>query len=168
MNKKVSAPLIIVFFIITVFIGTFSIAAQERKNLNQSELCLQLHFDAADKTSFTVPQGSIQELYQDIISTLLIPYITSEVDSYYKNYLKELPGVDPGYISFQNIIRPNGDRTSEFEIKLLVKPYIGPHIVVGEDLINIRVKYGSIPKVERFEHIKSYKLPPNYQEIIIQ
>jgi len=64
-----------------------------------------------------------------------------------------------------NVERPRGYRTFSYIIKLQVKPYVGPHIVVGVDQLTINVGAGTA-KVEKYEHLKSYELPPNLQNMI--
>lgn len=105
------------------------------------------------------PERSTEELYQDIFVTFLSPYIDKAVEDYYgKPY-----SVAPYLTEVLSVERPNGYRTFAFRIKLKIRPYIGPHISVGEDNITILVEYDPKVKVEKFEHIKSYELPPHYQ-----
>jgi len=105
------------------------------------------------------PERSTEELYQDIFVTFLSPYIDKAVEDYYgKPYC-----VAPYMTDVLSVERPNGYRTFAFRIKLEVTPYIGPHNSVGKDHITILVEYGPKVKVEKFEHIESYKLPPQYQ-----
>ena len=46
-----------------------------------------------------------------------------------------------------------------------VQPYVGPHLSVGRDRITLKIDLDKV-KVEKFEHIESFELPPNYQNII--
>jgi hypothetical protein len=62
--------------------------------------------------------------------------------------------------------RPNGYRSFVFDLKLKVNSYTGSHIGVGVDYITLTVGGGGDVEVKKFEHIKSYELPPNYQDII--
>lgn len=116
-----------------------------------------------ENSTFNSSQGSKEELYQDIYITLLMPYIDKAINSFYEKYFTYLPGADPYFVNILSIERPNGYRTYFFILKLEVLPYIGPHISVGRDQITIEIKYGSKPKVIKFEHDESYPLPPNYQ-----
>lgn len=95
-----------------------------------------------------------------------MPYIDKSIENYYGEYFKYLPGEDTWSVKIVDIKRPNGDRTSYFILRFEITPYIGPHISVGLDQITMSVKYGSEPKVEKFEHIKSYEIPPSYQNYI--
>lgn len=104
----------------------------------------------------TPPERSREELYQDIFMSLLMPYIDKAVYDYYGQTF----AVDPWSPKVLNIERPNGYRTFYFIINLEITPYYGPHRWVGVDQIAISV--GGIGKVniEKFEHIKTYYIPP--------
>jgi hypothetical protein len=104
--------------------------------------------------TYTPPEGSIEELYKDIIVTLLEPYITSEIE---KNY-GQLLQYDLFNIEFLNIERPNY-RSFSFLIKMQIKPFVGAHNTIGIDNITIKVS-PSETKVEKFEHTKSFPIPP--------
>lgn len=112
------------------------------------------------------PEQSREELYQDIFISLLLPYIQKEVDKYYSKYLTDTPIVAPYTVYILNAERPNGYRSFIFNLKLEVHSYIGPHNSVGLDYITVIVGGLENIKIEKFEHIKSYVLPPNYQHII--
>lgn len=112
------------------------------------------------------PEQSREELYQDIFVSLLMPEIQKSVDNYYKEFLTDTPMVAPYDVTILKAERPNGYRTFVFLLELEVHPYIGAHNSVGVDHITIRVGGSGDVKVEKFEHVKSYELPPNYQNII--
>jgi hypothetical protein len=110
------------------------------------------------------PQGSLEEIYQDIFMTMLLPYIHQAVDAYYEKYTGYSPAIDPCQPDILFIERPNGYRTFLIIIKLEVMPYLGAHNSIGVDHITIKVSAGEI-KVEKFEHIKSYPIPPWLQPL---
>ena len=112
------------------------------------------------------PEQSREELYQDIFLSLLLPYIQEEVDKYYSKYLTTTPMVAPYTVYVLKAERQNGYRSFRFDLKLRVDSYIGPHIGVGIDHITVTVGGSGDVEVNKFEHIKSYELPPNYQHII--
>ncbi|WP_346849053.1 MULTISPECIES: DUF3888 domain-containing protein [unclassified Clostridium] len=114
------------------------------------------------------PKESTEELYQDVFLALLMPYIQIEVEKYYSTYLSQTPLVDPYSIYINSISRPNGYRSFVFDISLQVNPYIGPHILVGTDNIDFTVEGNGRVKVKKFEHIKSYDLPPTYEHIMTE
>ncbi len=126
-------------------------------------LCVVLYPSAKP---YQPPEQSREKLYQDIFISLLLPYIQNEVDQFYSQYLTEPPMVAPYTVTVLSTARPNGYRTFCFRLKLQVKSYIGPHISVGLDEITLTADGSGNVKVEKFEHIKSYKLPPNYEDII--
>lgn len=103
-------------------------------------------------------QGSLEELYQDVFMTTLLPYIQEAITKYYEENTGYSPIVAPYTPSILSIERPNGYRTFVFVIKLEIMPYLGAHIPIGVDHITISVSSGDV-KVEKFEHIKSYPIP---------
>ncbi|MBU3189385.1 DUF3888 domain-containing protein [Clostridium bowmanii] len=117
-------------------------------------------------TTYVPPEKSREELYQDVFMTLLLPYIQDEVDKYYKEYLTTSPGVAPYGVYILEADRVNGYRGFDFRLKIELHPYVGPHLSVGTDYITLRVIPFYNVKVEKFEHITSSELPPNYQDII--
>lgn len=116
--------------------------------------------------TYKPPEQSREELYQDIFVSLLMPEIQKSVDNYYKEFFTDTPMVAPYDLTILKAERPNGYRTFVFMIELEVYPYFGAHNSVGVDRITIRLGGSGDVKVEKFEHIKSYELPPNYQNIV--
>lgn len=104
-------------------------------------------------------EGSLEELYQDVFMTMLLPYINKAVDDYYEKNTGYSPSVDLWQPKILYIERPNGYRTFLFNMKLEIAPYLGAHISVGVDHITLRVSSQKV-EVEKFEHIKSYPIPP--------
>ena len=45
-------------------------------------------------------------------------------------------------------------------------PYVGPHNSVGIDDITFKVNASGEVLMEKFEHIKSFDIAPNYKNII--
>jgi hypothetical protein len=111
-------------------------------------------------------QHSREELYKDIMSSLLMPYVDKAVDDYYTKFLDQKPLVDPWDINILSVERPNDFFV--FVIKMEVRPYVGPHLGVGVDHITITVQGAPEVKIDNFEHIESnyLELPPNWQHII--
>jgi hypothetical protein len=131
-----------------------------------SLLCMNLPSYRVYALTIKPVQHSREELYKDIMSSLLMPYIDKAVGDYYTKFLYDKPLVDPWDINILSIERPNDFFV--FVIKMEVRPYVGPHIAVGVDHITITVQGAPEVKVDSFEHIKSYylELPPNWQHII--
>lgn len=102
------------------------------------------------------PEGSLEELYRDVSISLLEPFIYKAIDDFYGDDY----AIDPGTTRILSIDRPNGYRTFYFIVKLEVIPYYGPHIGVGIDRLTITIGGFDNVKVEKFEHIKSFELPP--------
>lgn len=129
-------------------------------------LGLQLPSAAAFAAYDPPEEQSNEELYQDVFMSLLLPTIQKEVNQYYAAYLTLSPTVAPYQVYVLSAERPNGYRTFVFRLKLRVIPYVGPHISVGIDKITVTVTGSGDVQIEKFEHIKSYTLPPNYESII--
>jgi hypothetical protein len=116
--------------------------------------------------TYTPPKHSTEELYQDIFVLLLLPNIQEAVNNYYKEYLSVLPMVAPYDITVLSAERVGGYRAFDFRLKLQLRPYVAPHNDVGLDNITISIKPSNNINVEKYEHIKSYNLPPYYSNII--
>jgi hypothetical protein len=98
-------------------------------------------------------EDSTEELYRDVIITMLLPYIDAEVEKYYgKPYL-----VAP-YSTFVKSVTRQPSKQWTFGIKLEVTPYWGPHNTVGVDEITFGIAPSKVEVIE-FKHLKSYDLP---------
>jgi len=104
-------------------------------------------------------------IYRDIIISLLLPYMQKEINNYYKEYLTELPIIFPYSVDIVNVEREGG---SGFLIKLevIAHPFVGPINTVGDDRMIIETGGDGSVKIKKFQHIKSYQLPSNWQYII--
>lgn len=120
---------------------------------------------SSSETTYKSPEQEQHELYQDVFVTLLDPYIRKAIDDYYDQFLTTSPMYSPGDVEILNVERPMGYRSFLYTIKLQIQPYVGPHESVGIDQLTISVSAGEV-KVEKFEHIKSYELPPRLQDLI--
>lgn len=83
---------------------------------------------------YTPSEGSIEELYKDIIVTLIEPYISKEIENYYGRPLQ----YDLFDMEFLKIERPNY-RSFTFKIVVQVKPFVGAHNTIGIDEATIMV-----------------------------
>ena len=151
--KKVIITLIVLLW---TFTSSFTALAFSNNNNIKHKLI----------NTYTPPKHSTEELYQDIFMVLLLPDIQEEVNNYYKEYLSVLPMVAPYDITVLSAERVGGYRTFGFRLKLLLHPYLAPHNDVGLDNITISIKPSNNIKVEKYEHIKSYELPPYYLNIL--
>ena len=106
-------------------------------------------------------------LYKDVIITALTPTVNKAVADYYKNIFSETPGYDISTIKILNIERPNGNRTTKFNIKIEVTPFFGPHITVGRDIISVELSYPGIQELISFQHVEDYPLPERYKDLYL-
>lgn len=110
-------------------------------------------------------ENSKEIIYRDVVLSLLIPYIQKEINNYYKEYLTESPTIAPYSVDIISAKREGGYGYL-IELEVIAHPYVGPHDTVGDDRMIIETgAFGSV-KIKKFEHIKSYPLPWNWQHII--
>jgi hypothetical protein len=104
------------------------------------------------------------EIPENLFLALLMPYVDKAIDNYYSEFMTYLPGEDPW--SYQILsIEKVPDKNYSFILKLEVSPYVGPHLSVGKDRITLKIEPSGVT-TEKFEHLKSYPLPPNWQSIL--
>jgi len=138
---------LIILFIIFVFIISFRI--KENKVIEVVK-----------------PQLS-EELFKQMTITLLMPSVNAAIENYYKEYLNYAPTDDPWFIKISKTEKVK-DNTYEFLVKVELTPYIGPHNSVGLDHITFRIMPWGEVILEKYEHIESYPIAPNWSNIIIK
>lgn len=107
---------------------------------------------------YTPQEGSIEELYKDMLVTTIEPYISQEIEKQYG--LPLLYGLYD--VHFLEIER-EAYRGFSFILKVQVEPFVGAHNIIGMDEITLSISpYGT--KVENFKHIKSFPLPHSKQD----
>lgn len=110
-------------------------------------------------------ENSKEIIYRDMVISLLVPYMQKEINNYYKEYLTELPIIFPYSVDIVNVERQGGSGYL-IRLEVIAHPFVGPINTVGDDRIVIETgAFGSV-KIIKFEHIKSYQLPWNWQHII--
>lgn len=110
------------------------------------------------------PEKSDEELIMDMFFSLLLPHIEKPVTNYYSQYLSETPLVYPYQIKILNMKRINHYRGFIFSVEIEITPVVGPHIEVGKDHLTFTIVPGKVT-LDKFEHIETYELPPNWQHI---
>jgi len=108
-------------------------------------------------------QESELETYKNLFTTLLYPYVDKAIEEFYSEYLKYPPREDLFFYNFLSIIK-NPEHNYSYTIKLEVQPFVGPHLSVGLDHITLKIDLSGV-NVERYEHLKNYELPSNYEGI---
>lgn len=110
-------------------------------------------------------ENSKEIIYRDMLISLLVPYMQKEINNYYKEYLTELPIIFPYSVDIVNVERQEGSGYL-IRLEVIAHPFVGPINTVGDDRIIIETgAFGSV-QIKKFEHIKSYPLPWNWQHII--
>jgi hypothetical protein len=110
-------------------------------------------------------ESSNEELYKNLLITLIFPHVQKAIDDYYNEYMNTLPGEDPWSYKILSIKTNPTYKQYSYTIDLEVYPYVGPHISVGKDHITLKIDLETVTVV-KFEHLESHKLPPRYQDII--
>ncbi|SHJ76509.1 Protein of unknown function [Clostridium amylolyticum] len=147
--KKIMSFIFFITFITTFTIPCYAseITVKPRTEIEQSK----------------ASENSKEAIYKDMVISLLIPYMQQEINNYYKEYLSELPIIFPYSVDIVSVKRDSGYL---IQLEVIVHPFVGPVNIVGDDRIIIETgAFGSV-KVKKFEHIKSYPLPWNWQHII--
>lgn len=113
------------------------------------------HFNAKSgiPSEYTPQEGSIEELYKDMIVTQLYPVVAKAIEDYYGKPL--MYGLYD--VRFMEVQR-EAYRGFSFLVKMRVQPFVGAHNTIGEDELIISIKPGQT-KLEHFEHIRSYPVP---------
>ena len=109
------------------------------------------------------PPKSTVELYQDIIVSLLIPLIDKQIEFYYTKEYKYSPHVYPYDVTFLDVKRLQGYRSFKFSLSIRTQAVVGPHIDVGLDHMTFEIHGGGRVQLTKFEHVRSYELPPHLQ-----
>nr|WP_206154886.1 DUF3888 domain-containing protein [Clostridium muellerianum] len=110
-------------------------------------------------------ENSTEIIYRDVITSLLVPYIQKEINNYYKEYLTESPQLSAYSIDIVSAKRKF--KTGYLiELEVIAHPYVGPHNTVGDDRMIIETGGLGSVEIKKFEHIKSYQLPWNWQHIV--
>lgn len=101
--------------------------------------------------------------------TLLYPYITKEINNYYKDYFTTLPSMAPYMIEIVEL-QTNPESIygpADFILVVEAMPYFGAHDPVGKDRITFKINLDGIQSIE-FKHIESGHIYPNHQPDIIK
>lgn len=104
------------------------------------------------------PKESETETFKNMVITLINPYVDKAIADYYSEYMVRPPREDPFSYEFLSIVK-NSNYT--YTLTLQVQPFVGPHNSVGLDHITLKIDTNGVT-IEKYEHLKSYDLPPNY------
>ncbi|MBN3543874.1 DUF3888 domain-containing protein [Fictibacillus barbaricus] len=113
-------------------------------------------------------QESRELIYQDTIM-LLLP-IDESIKNYYLKILTIQPTVYPYDVKMAKVQRLGEFRSFRFLYTLEVEPAVGPHVYVGKDrlVFEIASTIPNLVKLNKFEHLRTYDLPPNWKHILRQ
>lgn len=128
-----------------------------------SGLLMAAPFSGYAESIYKPPQKSRKELYQDIFVSLLMPHIGKAVGEYYTKFLKVSPTVYPYDVHVVSAERLGDHRSFVFLVKVQTDAVVGPHIDVGIDRITFEISGDGKAEMKKFEHIKTFELPPHYQ-----
>lgn len=108
-------------------------------------------------------QDSEELRLQDMLMTMLTPYIEKDLNTYYyPKILKDFsPHVTPWRIEVIETRRVNGFRGYNLEITFEIEPTDGGHwIPVGKDLMTYEITSGPTIKLINHTHLETYEYPP--------
>lgn len=110
-------------------------------------------------------ENTKEAIYKDMVISLLVPYMQEEINNYYKEYLSELPIIFPYSVDIVSVKREYGSGYLIL-LEVIAHPFVGPINTVGDDRMIIETgAFGSV-SIKKFEHLKSYPLPWNWEHII--
>lgn len=126
-------------------------------------LCAALLFFG--KASFAVAWQGCEDL-SDRPSTLIINTYLKQIQAasnqFYSDYFTVPPSVDFSTVTIEKLFTQGNDVAITFKIQ----PFLGAHIVVGEDEVTfITNRLGEV-RLEKFEHILSYTVPPWNKDLV--
>lgn len=150
--KKIIA-IILIICILSVAISILELANKKTNPFDSQSTSIQF-----DNTM------SNQQMYYDLFITMLYLYVEKAIADYYSEYMTYPPSEDPFDYKFTKIEK-TPELNYSYTVELEVQPYVGPHLSVGRDRITFNIELDEV-SIEKFEHIESYELPPNYQDII--
>lgn len=127
----------------------------------QNVMAKDIHFNA--KASISAEASNTAIIF------FLQPYIKSAVNTYYSEYMTINPNTALFYTAIVGI-EPNKSVRTSYKIIVDVLPYVGAHIVIGKDRIQILLDNEGNIQVANFEHIESYDISEfqNLQSIFIR
>lgn len=107
---------------------------------------------------------------QDMLVLLLLPHMRDKLAEAYSDVFSVpgSPDIYPYFVDVKDIKRVNGFRGFDFLITLDVRPTVGPHIPVGEDVFIYRISPAGV-ELKNFEHVRGpdkNDFPPNYQDLL--
>ena len=95
----------------------------------------------------TVNAKTSEELYMDLLASLLYPYIQPAVSQYYKN----IDLVSYEFLQFLDIKNLNNLGRYYFEFKVKVYTFEGAHNYIGEDIITFRKDFSGLHVID-YQH----------------
>lgn len=107
---------------------------------------------------------------QDMLVLLLRPHMEEKLAEVYSDVLTVpgSPDIHPFLVEVTHTERTNGFRGFDLLITLDVRPTVGPHIPVGEDVFTYRISPAGV-ELKNLEHLKGPNkndFPPNYQDLL--
>jgi hypothetical protein len=122
-------------------------------------------FKCDAKTPYAPPKESIEELYQDIFVSMLMPKIDKAIHDYYIKDYYYPPMVYPYQVTIEKAERIGEYRSFEFFLTLKTLAVVGPHIEVGWDRMTFYISGAGKVELRKFEHIETFELPKHYKHI---
>lgn len=99
------------------------------------------------------------ELYKDILITMINP----EIEKALKNHYKESYTSATYDVTILEVEKPQIYKDFLYKLKLEVIPYTGPNLCIGKDHLTILIDSEGRIKIEEYENIEKFNLPPEYK-----
>lgn len=147
--------------VVFIFIGLLSTTSFSYIDTIKSEI--EPSAKTAEPYKFNPLEDSKDKLCNDILVSFLSRYTQEAVSNYYSKYLKNIPSADPLFdkvISVERLPGEKGQIRHDYLITIETSPYLGAHNSVGIDHVTFRINALGDVSLEKFEHIKSYEIPP--------
>lgn len=106
---------------------------------------------------------SENEIKDELILALLQLYIIPAINTYYNNYFNEELEV----YDYENKIL-DIKRVNYLTVRIGVTPQIGAHNPVGYDRLTFSVGGDGTVKLQKYEHLASYEIPPHLKDLVIK
>lgn len=126
-------------------------------------LVLITSFQKTIVSSAKPTQDSEELRLQDMLMSMLTPYIEKDLRNYYyPNIIKDFsPIVAPWMIEVKETRRVNGFRGFKLQITFEIEPTDGGQWVpIGKDRMTYEITSGPTVKLINHTHLETYKYPP--------
>lgn len=106
------------------------------------------------------------QMLECVANTVMQPVIKSAINTFYGQYLNQLPEISIAETKITDIISYNGGVF--FDVMVETKPFIEKNVPIGQDKISLYVDVFGLVFAEKYEHQGNNDLPQSYKDRIIK